>query len=298
MTNVVEVDGLQKSYGSRRAVRGMSFTVAEGEVVGLLGPNGAGKTTTVEILEGLCRRDAGTVLVLGRDPGKRDRWLTSRVGVVPQSAGIDEVLSVHGVVKLHASFYRPRRSVDELIEEVGLEECATQRLAHLSGGQRRRVDLALALVGDPKVLFLDEPTTGLDPAARRRTWDVIARLRDRGAAILLTSHYLDEVQQLADRVIVLRAGQIVADDAPDRIAGHSEHEAVITFRVEDSPELPAGPWELASGPHGTTMLATEDPTEAMRVLATWAVEAGLELEDLEIRRPSLEERYLELTGEV
>jgi ABC-2 type transport system ATP-binding protein len=297
MTNVVEVEGLQKSYGSRRAVREMSFTVAEGEVVGLLGPNGAGKTTTVEILEGLRRRDAGTVSVLGHDPGKRNRWLTSRVGVVPQQAGFDEVLSVRGVVKLYASFYRPRRSVDEVIEEVGLNECAKQRLTHLSGGQRRRVDLALALVGDPRVLFLDEPTTGFDPAARRRTWDVIARLRDRGVAVLLTSHYLDEVQQLADRVVVLRAGQIVADDAPDRIAAHSGHGAVITFRIENAAALPVGPWELVSGTHGMTTLTTEDPTAAMRVLTTWAVECGLELDDLELRRPSLEDRYLELTNE-
>ena len=297
MTNVVEVRDLEKSYGDLRAVQGVSFTVAEGEVVGLLGPNGAGKTTTVEILEGLRRRDAGNVLVLGRDPGKRDRWLASRVGVVPQSAGIDEVLSVRRVVALYASFYRSHSPVEKILEEVGLHGCENQRMGHLSGGQRRRVDLALALVGDPRVLFLDEPTTGLDPAARRRTWDAIAHLRERGVAVLLTSHYLDEVQHLADRVIVLRSGRIVADDVPDRIAGQGRRAAIITFRIEVGAELPAGPWGSTSGPHGVTTLVTEDPTEAMRVLTSWAVDRGVELEDLEVRRPSLEDRYLELTGD-
>jgi ABC-2 type transport system ATP-binding protein len=297
MADVVRVEGLQKSYGSRRAVSEISFTVAEGEVVGLLGPNGAGKTTTVEILEGLRKRDAGTVLVLGRDPGKRDRRLSACIGVVLQSEGIDDVLSVEEVVKLYASFYRPRCSVEEILEETGLCGCEQERLAHLSGGQRRRVDVALALVGDPRVLFLDEPTTGLDPAARRKTWDTITRLRDRGVAILLTSHYLDEVQQLADRVIVLRAGRIVGDDTPSHVAGHSGYEAVISFRIDDAIALPSGPWEPASVAHGVTTLVTEHSTEAMRVLTSWAVLHSVELEDLEMRRPSLEDRYLELTSE-
>ena len=296
MSDAIVVEGLEKSYGERRAVAGISFSVRTGEIVGLLGPNGAGKTTTIEILEGLRDRDAGVVNVLGRDPKRRDRRLNVAIGVVPQSSGIDVELTVRETIRLYASFYRIRRNVDDVIEEVGLGEFDRTRLSSLSGGLRRRVDLALAIIGNPNVLFLDEPTTGLDPAARRKTWEVIANLGAAGTAILLTSHYLEEVQFLADRVIVLRAGSIVANDQPDRIGGSPELSVFIDFRDDDVP-LPAGPWERLPSPPGTVELVTDDVTEAIRILSTWAVGRGVKLESLEVRHRSLEERYLELTAE-
>ena len=296
MSDVIVVESLEKSYGPRRAVAGVSFTVGEGEIVGLLGPNGAGKTTTIEILEGLRHRDGGSVLVLGRDPQKRDRRLNACMGVQPQSSGIDNELTVRETIKLYASFYRNRSPVDEIIRNVGLVESEHSRLLNLSGGQRRRVDLALALVGNPIVLFLDEPTTGLDPAARRKTWEVIAALRERGSAVLLTSHYLEEVQHLADRVIVMRTGSIVANDAPDRIIGHSGQGVVISFR-SNAATLPIGPWERVPSSYGTAQLVTEDAVESMRVLLAWATNFNIELDDLEVRHRSLEERYLELTND-
>jgi ABC-2 type transport system ATP-binding protein len=291
----VEVEALEKSYGRKRAVAGISFSVSAGEIVGLLGPNGAGKTTTVEILEGLTRRDAGRVLVLGRDPEKRDRRLRAYIGVVLQSAGIDGELTVFETLRLYAAMYTPRRSTREVVRDVGLTDCEHMRLSNLSGGQRRRVDLALALVGNPSVLFLDEPTTGLDPAARRATWHVIAKLREQGVAVLLTSHYLEEVQQLADRVIVMRAGNIVANDAPQSIVGTSGHVTIISFQTNGDGTLPTGPWRRVPSEDGLTELTTEEPTEALRVLTVWAADRGVELANLEVRQRSLEERYLELT---
>ena len=297
VADVVVAEGLVKRYGDLTAVAGVSFSVAEGEVLGMLGPNGAGKTTTIEILEGLRTPTEGRVRVLGSDPARGGRGLKNRVGIMLQNAGIDGVLTVAETVSLYAGFYRPRRDTAELIAEVALEECADRRIAKLSGGQRRRVDLALALAANPQVLFLDEPTTGLDPAARRRTWDVIAGLRRRGVGVLLTSHYLDEVQRLADRVVVLNLGRIVAEGPPDRIQAQSGRMATITFRGLDPAKLPEGPWARVEAPPGVVALATEDPADAMRTLTTWAVARGVELEDLELRRPSLEDRYLELTRE-
>ena len=298
MSDVIEVRQLVKRYGPMAAVDGVSFSVAEGEVVGMLGPNGAGKTTTIEILEGFRSATDGEVRVLGRDPARGGRRLKSQVGVVLQSAGIDGSLTVAETVGLYAGFYRRRRPVTEVIAEVALEECAVRRVATLSGGQRRRLDLALALAANPRVLFLDEPTTGLDPAARRRTWDVIAGLRQEGVAVLLTSHYLDEVQRLADRVVVLHLGRVVAEGPPDRIGGRTEPASRITFRHTSSQELPPGPWvRLATADAAAVVLATEDPTEAMHALTSWAVAHGIELAGLELHRPSLEDRYLELTEE-
>lgn len=297
MRDVISVESLEKSYGKHKAVDGLSFSVVGGEIVALLGPNGAGKTTTIEILEGLSRADAGVVRVLGRDPGRRDRSLADHIGVVLQQVGIDEVLTVREVISLHASLYRRRRDVDILISETGLSDCARQRIGELSGGLRRRVDLALALVGDPSVLFLDEPTTGLDPAARRSTWSNIARLKERGVAVLLTSHYLEEVQALADRVVVMRKGRLIANDTPEHIAGDADQGALISFRIRDGLVLPSGAWEELPRRHDEILLSTNEPTEALRTLINWATGLAIELQDLEVRRPSLEDRYLELTGE-
>jgi ABC-2 type transport system ATP-binding protein len=297
VNDAIVVEGLEKSYGRRRAVAGISFSVRTAEIVGLLGPNGAGKTTTIEILEGLRGRDAGEVSVLGRDPKKRDRRLNVAIGVVPQSSGIDGELTVRETMRLYSSFYRGRRSVDDVIEVVGLRAFETTRLSSLSGGLRRRVDLALAIIGNPSVLFLDEPTTGLDPAARRKTWEVIAGLRAAGTAILLTSHYLEEVQFLANRVIVMRAGTIVANDEPDRIGGSPDLSVFIDSRCDDGAALPVGPWERVPASPGVVELVTDDATESVRILSTWAVSRGVKLEGLEVRHRSLEERYLELTAE-
>jgi len=292
----IVVENLEKAYGSHRAVANISFSVGAGEIVSLLGPNGAGKTTTIEILEGLRRRDSGSVRVLGRDPERRDRGQNALVGVVPQSSGIDGELTVHETVKLYTSFYRDRARVSEVLRDVGLEECERARLSTLSGGQRRRVDLALALVGNPRVLFLDEPTTGLDPAARRKIWDVISSQRALGVAVLLTSHYLDEVQHLADRVVVMRGGRIVANDTPAGIVGSSGRVVVISFHAV-STTLPNGPWHCVLLGNGTVELTTEDATESMRMLLDWAARLGIDLESLEVRQRSLEERYLELTSD-
>lgn len=294
---LISVEHLTRRYGSVRAVNDVSFVVRAGEVLGLLGPNGAGKTTTIEVLAGLRSKTSGTVRVLGRDPARGGRRLRNRVGIVLQSAGIDATLTVGEVVRLFASFYRPRRQPAEVIAEVGLEPCTHQRISELSGGQRRRLDLALALVGSPSVLLLDEPTTGLDPAARHQTWRVVEVLRDRGVAILLTSHYLDEVQHLADRVVVLSHGQIVGEGKPGTLMDGTASLSVISFRLADPIVLPAGPWERVESENGTRTLTTREPLEAMRVLANWATSHSLDLEELELHRPSLEEEYLELTGD-
>ncbi len=298
MADAIRVEGLVKTYGERTAVRSVSFAVRTGEVLGLLGPNGAGKTTTVEILEGLRARSAGAVEVLGRDPAQGGRWLRNRLGVVLQNAAIDGQLSVTEVVRLYGSFYRRPRPVRELLALVGLSDASRVKVAALSGGQRRRADLALALVGNPEILFLDEPTTGFDPAARRRAWDVIAGLRGLGVTILLTSHYLDEVEHLADRVVVLRAGTVVAEGRPSELRSAASAESTVTFRCFDPAALPAGPWrELASAEPHRRSLVTSRPTEALAVLSRWAIARGIELEELEVRRPSLEDVYLALTGE-
>lgn len=296
-TNVAQVEHLTKFYGTVRALDDVSFAVREAEVVALLGPNGAGKTTTIEILEGLRVPTAGGVSVLGVEPRRGGRRLRNQLGIVLQSAGIDATLTVTEAVHLYASFHRPRRPTTEVLEQVGLDESARVRVAHLSGGQRRRLDLALALVGAPSLLFLDEPTTGLDPAARRHTWKVIESLRDQGVAIVLTSHYLDEVQRLAERVIVLAKGRIVAQGPPAAISGPTPAAATVSFRQIGGHELPAGPWETVSEHRGLLILETREPVEAARVLLAWAAGAGVDLQDFEVRQPSLEDEYLRITTE-
>ena len=274
----VEVNGLHKSYGSFEALRGISFEIAEGEVFGLLGPNGAGKTTTVEILEGYRRRNAGEVSVLGVDPERNTGDLRNRLGIVLQSSAMYPNLTVVEHVRLFAGYYSAPRDVGEVVTLVGLDEKRNARVRTLSGGQQRRLDLALGLIGDPELLFLDEPTTGFDPAARRAAWDMIRSLRSLGKTVLLTTHYLDEAEQLADRVAVLREGQIVALGTPaELVAGAKETE--IRYRADGR----------------DVVVRTEEPTRVLHELTGEALGAGRELEGLHVRRPSLEEIYLSLT---
>ena len=273
----IEVRGLTKAYGAHQAVRGVDFTVARGEVFGLLGPNGAGKTTTVEVLEGYRARDAGTVSVLGYDPGNRSAQLRSRVGIVLQSCGTYPHLTVAETVEHFAALYPAPREVGEVLALAGLEECAGRRARTLSGGQARRLDFALALVGDPELIFLDEPTTGFDPGARRAAWDVIRALRDLGKTVVLTTHYLDEAQTLADRVAILQGGRILAEGPPDALGASR-------YRVA---------WRAADGTAEERF--TDDPTSLLAELTAEALARGERLEELSVTRPSLEDVYLELT---
>jgi ABC-2 type transport system ATP-binding protein len=276
----IEVRDLRKAYGPVEAVRGLSFEVERGEVYGLLGPNGAGKTTTVEILEGYRARSAGDVRVLGHDPAERDRELQQRVGIVLQSCGFYPRVTVREAVEHFSKAYEKPRDATETIHLVGLIEKADARAKDLSGGQRRRLDLALALVGDPELVFLDEPTTGFDPAARRTAWGVVRTLKDLGKTVLLTTHYLDEAQELADRVAIVKEGRIVAEGPPDRLGPGSSR-----YRVS----------YLSAG--SRVEHQTDDPTELLHRLTRDAIARGERLEGLEVTRPTLEEVYLELTAE-
>src|ERR671915_3173 len=280
MPPAIEVTDLRKSYGDVEAVRGVSFAVERGEVFGLLGPNGAGKTTTVEILEGYRRRSAGDVRVLGHDPATRDRDLQQRVGIVLQSCGFYPRITVREAVEHFSKAYERPRDPGETIRLVGLGEKAGARTKDLSGGQRRRLDLALALVGDPELVFLDEPTTGFDPAARRTAWGVVRRLKELDKTVLLTTHYLDEAQELADRVAIVKAGRIVAEGPPDELG-----PASAGYRVS----------YLSEGRRVEHQ--TDDPTELLHRLTRDALARGERLEGLEVARPTLEEVYLELTHE-
>jgi len=290
----VEVDDLHKSYGSVQAVRGISFKVAEGEVFALLGPNGAGKTTTVEILEGFRKRDGGRVSVLGFDPASGDRRLKEQMGIVLQTTGVDVYLTVGETIDMFRGYYPRPRSRDEVIKLVGLEDKVSTRVTKLSGGQRRRLDVAIALAGDPRVLFLDEPTTGFDPGARRNAWDVIKGLSDLGKTIFLTSHSMDEVQFLADRVVIISAGRIVAEGTPDTLAGREHAAALIRFRRPGA-GLPEGLGALAKSDGDFVEVETSDPTRTLYDLTSWAVQQNLSLEGLEVSRPSLEDVYLQIT---
>jgi ABC-2 type transport system ATP-binding protein len=278
--STIDVEGLRKSYGGREVLHGVSFEVRTGEVFALLGPNGAGKTTTVEILEGYRRRDGGDVRVLGEDPGRASSGFRARIGIVLQSSAVYHLLSVQEIVELFAGYYPAPRRAGEVIELVGLAEKRDARVRTLSGGQLRRLDLALALVGDPELVFLDEPTTGFDPAARRQAWDTIRDLRSLGKSILLTTHYMEEAQRLADRVAILRRGEIAGTGSPSELlAGHATVQ--VRFRRNGN----------------EVVIDTEEPTRVLHELTAKALAQGVELEGLEVRRRTLEDVYLELTRE-
>jgi ABC-2 type transport system ATP-binding protein len=280
----VLVRGLHKHYGARRAVDGLDLTVHRGEIVAVLGPNGAGKTTTVEILEGFRSRDAGEVRVLGADPADAGRGWRARIGIVLQSASDQAELTVHELVHHYARYYPAPRDPDAVIAAVGLTDKARTRTRRLSGGQRRRLDVALGIVGSPELLFLDEPTTGFDPEARRSFWDLVAGLRDAGTTVLLTTHYLDEAEHLADRVAVVRDGRVVAEGTPADLGGRGARRARVRW--------------TEAGPDGTAVhreIATDTPTAVVGELAARA--GGAEVAGLQVLRPSLEDVYLTLIGE-
>ena len=276
----IEVSGLHKAYGSLEAVRGVDFSIEEGEVFGLLGPNGAGKTTTVEILEGYRRRDAGEVRVLGHDPERPGPEFRQRIGVVLQQSELWPNVTVRETHAIFAGYYRAPRDVDEVIALVGLQEKTSARIKSLSGGQKRRLDLGIALIGDPDLVFLDEPTTGFDPQARRAAWEMIRSLRSLGKTVLLTTHYLDEAEQLSDRVAVMREGQIVRVGTPAELTS-TDLQTEIRYRQNGEEVL----------------VRTDEPTRVLAELTSAAVARGEELEGLQVRRPSLEEVYLALTAE-
>jgi ABC-2 type transport system ATP-binding protein len=294
-TVAVEVVDLHKSYGALEAVRGIDFTVDEGEVFALLGPNGAGKTTTVEILEGFRRRDSGRVSVLGFDPATNDRKLKDQLGIVLQSSGVDTYLTVAETVDMFRGYYPKPRPRDEVLELVGLMDKRDSRVTKLSGGQRRRLDVGIALAGDPRILFLDEPTTGFDPGARRNAWEVIRSLAGLGKTIFLTSHSMDEVQYLADRVVIIAGGKVVAQGTPDTLAGRQKAATSVRFQLAELVDLPERLRQGARIDGGVIELETQDPTRLLYDLTTWAVQAGVSLEALEVTRPSLEDVYLEIT---
>jgi ABC-2 type transport system ATP-binding protein len=290
----IEVRGLTKSYGDVQAVRGIDLTVEHGQIFALLGPNGAGKTTTVEILEGYRSRDDGSVKVLGYDPGRQRQRLKPQIGIVLQSTGVDRYLTVRETIKMYAGFYPHPRPVDDVIELVGLTAKRDSRILKLSGGQQRRLDVAIALAGNPDLLFLDEPTTGFDPSARHEAWEVIKSLAALGKTVLLTTHYMDEAQYLADQAAVISNGRIVAEGPPSVIGNRERARARIRYRVAGGAAPPAGLF-APPGPDGLIELVPDDLTAALHRLTGWALDQHVELTGLEVIRPSLEDVYLELT---
>jgi ABC-2 type transport system ATP-binding protein len=291
----IEVTGLRKTYENLEAVAGIDLHVDVGEVFALLGPNGAGKTTTVEILEGYRQRTAGEVSVLGFDPAGRARALRERVGIVLQSTGVDPYLTVRETVALYASYYPSPRDVDEVVELVGLAEKRDTRVLKLSGGQQRRLDVAIALGGDAELLFLDEPTTGFDPGARRNAWEIVRNLTALGKTVFLTTHYMDEAQYLADRVAVIAKGRIVAEGPPATLGDRHLAKSVIRFRPPAG-DLPPEIASIATTANDELEITVTDPTRVLHEVTSWAVGRGVELEGLEVSRPTLEDVYLELTG--
>ncbi|MAT03774.1 MAG: ABC transporter [Acidimicrobiaceae bacterium] len=299
--SAIEISGLRKTYGDIVAVDGLSFEVAEGEVYGLLGHNGAGKSTTIEILEGHRERTSGSVSVLGLDPATGGRELRDRIGIVLQSSGTDVELTVRETIELYGSAYRRRRTVDEVLDLVGLDEKADARVASLSGGQKRRLDLGLGIVGCPELLFLDEPTTGFDPAARRRSWEMIQGLCSLGTTVVLTTHYLDEAEHLADRVGVMARGKMVAEGTPAELMSASP-TTTISFELPDGvdPDALLVPADTVFGEVGgvtTCVIETAEPTRVLAEVMGAASARGHELTGISVRRPSLEDVFLGFAGE-
>jgi ABC-2 type transport system ATP-binding protein len=292
---VIDVRGLRKSYGSMEAVKGVDLYVDRGEVFALLGPNGAGKTTITEILEGYRERSAGEASVLDHDPSRNEAALKRRIGIVLQSTGVDPFLTVRETVDLCAGYYEHPRDIDEVIDLVGLAEKRDARVNKLSGGQQRRLDVAVALAGDPELLFLDEPTTGFDPNARRNAWEIVKNLTGLGKTVFLTTHFMDEAQYLANRVAVIAKGEIVAEGPPDTLAGRDHMRARIRFRTPSG--SPAAPdWGQTMSGDGSFEVRADDPTRTVNEITGWALSNGFSFETLDVERPSLEDVYLELTG--
>ena len=292
---VIEVRGLRKRYGQVEAVRGIDLRIERGEVFALLGPNGAGKTTTVEILEGHRARTAGDVSVLGFDPGRNEVALKERTGIVLQRTGLEPYLTVGETIDMFRGYYPRPLPLDDILGVVGLEEQRDQRVRRLSGGQQRRLDVAVGLAGDPELLFLDEPTTGFDPTARRGAWAMIRNLRTLGKTVLLTTHYLDEAQALADRVAIMVRGEIVAEDTPAGLVA-ADADAVIRFRAPAGIALPEE-LGLREADEGLVEARTTDPTRSLHALTGWALAEDIALEDLTVSRLSLEDVFLRLTDE-
>lgn len=298
---VISIRGLRKSYDELEAVKGIDLDIESQEIFAVLGPNGAGKTTTVEILEGYRDRDAGEVSVLGVDPANPTAAWRERIGIVLQGTTLEPALTVRESLSQYAGYFRDPRDIDEVIGLVGLEEQAGTRARKLSGGQQRRLDVGIALVGDPDLLFLDEPTTGFDPSARRQAWEMIAGLRDLGKTVLLTTHYMEEAQYLADRVAIIAEGRIVAQDTPENLGDRRRLPSTITFHLApgvDTNGIAAidglGFTEAEDGGRRVT-IQTHKSVEVLSRLTAWSLQQGIELDQLEVRRPSLEDVYLELT---
>ena len=292
----IEVRGLRKSYGDVEAVRGIDLSVRRGEVFALLGPNGAGKTTTVEILEGHRDRTGGEVSVLGHDPGLNDRALKQRIGIVLQTTGVEPYLSVEETIDLFRGYYPHPLPLEEILDVIGLGEQRRTRVRRLSGGQQRRLDVAIGLAGDPELLFLDEPTTGLDPAARRQAWEMVDNLRSLGKTVVLTTHYMDEAEHLADRVAIIVQGEIVAEGTPGELVRRG---GSTTIRFEVGPDIGVPPDDLgaeSAGADGAYTITTGTPTEALHHLTGWAMDQGIELEGLSVSTPTLEDVFIDLVG--
>jgi len=293
---VIEVENLVKSYGEVEAVRGVDLCVDAGEVFALLGPNGAGKSTIVEILEGHREKTSGTVSVLGFDPTTRHRDYRERIGIVLQETAVEDQLTVKEAIDIYGSMYPKRRPTGDLIEIVGLEQKTNARIKTLSGGQRRRLELALGIVGDPDLIFLDEPTTGFDPSARRQAWTIVENLTSLGKTVLLTTHYMDEAQFLANRVAVIANGKIVAEGTPDSLGDRQSAMSMISFSVDSLPEVSLPVEGAVISPSGAVELRSADPTSDLHTITGWSLDNEVDLVDLSVTRPTLEDVYLELTG--
>ena len=296
--SAVTVEGLVKRFGPTEAVGGISFEVERGEVFALLGPNGAGKTTTVEILEGFTRRDSGRVHVLGLDPADRstERHLRERMGVVLQELAVEPFLTVRQALQRSAGYYPHPRPVEQVIGLVGLEAKADDRVRTLSGGQQRRLDLGLGIIGNPEILFLDEPTTGFDPSARREAWDVVRALTSGGTTVILTTHYMDEAEALADRIAVISSGRLVAQGTPQSLGGRDLGEARIHFRLAEGADPERLPVPVGAAGGGTVEIRTDEVVKTLAALTNWSLAEGVDLPGLVVERLTLEDVYLRLTG--